>query len=88
MIPYLFFSGLVAPLQAFPPGLRQLALHTPFPYLIAFPAELLAGESVAAAGPFSTVNGFLSLLIWLAVLFPLLLLLWRAGVRRYGAMGA
>jgi ABC-2 type transport system permease protein len=25
---------------------------------------------------------------WLAVLFPLLVLLWRAGVRRYGAMGA
>jgi ABC-2 type transport system permease protein len=88
MIPYLFLSGLVAPLQAFPPGLRQLALHTPFPYLIAFPAELLAGNSVAAAGPFTPLAGFLTMLLWLAVLFPLLWVLWRAGVRRYGAMGA
>jgi ABC-2 type transport system permease protein len=88
MIPYLFLSGLVAPLQAFPPAIQQLALHTPFPYLIAFPAQLLAGESVAAAGPFTILGGFGAMLAWLAVLFPLLLLLWRAGVRRYGAMGA
>jgi ABC-2 type transport system permease protein len=67
---------------------QQLALHTPFPYLIAFPAELLAGESVAAAGLFSPLPGFLTMLFWLAMLFPLLLWLWRAGVRRYGAMGA
>jgi ABC-2 type transport system permease protein len=88
MIPYLFLSGLVAPLQAYPPAVQQLALHTPFPYLIAFPAELLAGESVASAGLFSPLPGFLIMLLWLAMLFPLLLWLWRAGVRRYGAMGA
>jgi ABC-2 type transport system permease protein len=34
------------------------------------------------------VAGFLTMLLWLAVLFPLLWVLWRAGVRRYGAMGA
>ena len=88
MVPYLFLSGLVAPLQAFPPALQQLARHTPFPYLIAFPAELLAGESVAAAGLFSPVAGFVTMMVWLALLFPLFVLLWRAGVRRYGAMGA
>ena len=88
MIPYLFLSGLVAPLQAFPPGLRQLALHTPFPYLIAFPAELLAGEGVASAGLFSPLAGLLTMVLWLALLVPLLLLLWRVGVRRYSAMGA
>ena len=88
MIPYLFLSGLVAPLQAFPPGLRQLALHTPFPYLIAFPAELLAGESVAAAGSFTLLGGFAAMLLWLGALFPLFLLFWRLGLRRYGAMGA
>ena len=29
-----------------------------------------------------------SVLAWIALLLPLVLLLWRAGVRRYSAMGA
>jgi ABC-2 type transport system permease protein len=88
MIPYLFLSGLVAPLQAFPPSVQHVALFTPFPYLIGFPAALLAGEDLTASGPFSLASGFAMLFVWLGLLFPLLLLLWRSGVRRYGAMGA
>jgi ABC-2 type transport system permease protein len=33
-------------------------------------------------------QGFAAQLGWLALLLPLTLLLWRAGVRRYAAMGA
>ena len=82
LIPYLFLSGLVAPLESFPPAVRQLALWTPFPAMVSFPAKLLAGESVDVGA------GFLNLALWCAVLFPLSRLLWRAGVRRYSAMGA
>jgi ABC-2 type transport system permease protein len=32
--------------------------------------------------------GFGAQLAWIALLLPLVLLLWRAGVRRYSAMGA
>jgi ABC-2 type transport system permease protein len=32
--------------------------------------------------------GFGAQLAWIALLFPLVLLLWRAGVRHYSAMGA
>ena len=88
MIPTLFLSGLVAPLQAFPPDLARLALKTPFPYLIAFPAQLLSGDPLPVEGGFTVVGGFLAMALWIAVLLPLLSLLWRAGVRRYGAMGA
>lgn len=88
MIPTLFLSGLVAPLQAFPPELARLALKTPFPYLIAFPAQLLAGVPLRGEDGLSVAGGFLAMALWIAVLLPLLLLLWRAGVRRYGAMGA
>jgi ABC-2 type transport system permease protein len=80
--PYLALSGLLAPLEAFPPGVRSLALATPFAYQVAIPARLLAGEPVAI-GPALAVLG-----AWLALLLPLCLILWRAGVRRYGAMGA
>lgn len=88
MIPTLFLSGLLAPLQAFPPELARLALFTPFPYLIAFPAQLLAGEPVGEGHTFTLLGGFTAMGAWIALLLPLLALLWRAGVRRYGAMGA
>ena len=81
-IPYLFLSGLVAPLQVFPPALRAAAHWTPFPYMVAFPAQLLAGEAVPIAASFAAMVG------WISLLLPITLLLWRAGVRRYSAMGA
>jgi ABC-2 type transport system permease protein len=78
----LFLSGLTAPLEVFPPAVRQAAQWTPFPWIIHFPARLLAGAEVNQAGGFAALAG------WLALLLPLTLLLWRAGVRRYAAMGA
>lgn len=86
LIPYLFLSGLVAPLEVFPPGMRQLALATPFPYFLAFPAQLLSG--LDGPGTIPVAAGFAALLAWGALLLPLAWLLWRAGVRRYAAMGA
>jgi len=81
-IPLLFLSGLVAPLETFPPGVRAAAQWTPFPWMIHFPAQLLAGGSVSLA------QGFAAMAAWIAVLLPLCLGLWRLGVRRYSAMGA
>jgi ABC-2 type transport system permease protein len=81
-IPYLFLSGISAPLETFPEGVRRFALATPFPYLLHFPARVLAGE------PVELLQGFGALLGWAAVLLPLVLGLWRLGVRRYGALGA
>jgi len=81
-IPYLFLSGLVAPLEVFPPAVRAFALHTPFPSMLYFPARLLSGQMVDRAA------GFGAMAAWLALLVPINLLLWRAGVRRYAALGA
>jgi len=81
-IPYLFLSGLVAPLEVFPPALRAAAHWTPFPLMVAFPAQLLAG------GPVTIGASFAAMAAWIALLLPITLLLWRAGVRRYSAMGA
>lgn len=82
LIPYLFLSGLVAPLDTFPPGLRAFATATPFPLMVDFPARLLAGLPVA------TATGFVAIAAWCAVLLPIGLLLWRVGLRHYSAMGA
>ena len=82
MIPYLFLSGLVAPLDTFPPALRRLALATPFPWMVDFPARLLAGE------PVNVALGFAAIAAWCLLLLPIGHWLWRAGLRRYSAMGA
>lgn len=50
--------------------------------MIGFPAQLLAGLEVSIASSFAAMAG------WIALLLPLTALAWRAGVRRYTAMGA
>lgn len=82
LIPYLYFSGWLVPLAAFPDTARTVCFWTPFPYLIDFPARVLAGL------PVDFVAGFAAQLFWLMLLLPLVVIAWRAGVRRYTAMGA
>lgn len=80
-IPSLFLSGLLAPLDVFPAGVRAVALHTPFAAMLYLPAQLASG------GPIALAAGFANAFAWLALLIPLNIVLWRAGVRRYAAMG-
>jgi len=82
LLPHLFLSGLLAPLSSFPPGLRAVAEATPFPWMLAFPARLLAVDASLDVG-----QGFAEQALWIALLLPLALLIWRAGVGRYTAMG-
>jgi len=79
---YLFLSGTIAPLEVFPEPLRNLALLTPFPYLVYLPAGLLAGQEVGL------FPGVWVMLFWSLVFLLLWRLLWRLGLRRYSGMGA
>lgn len=85
-LPYLFLSGLIAPLHTFPPLIRDLAMLTPFPYLVYFPAQILAGGAHASAIP--VLRGFLVMLAWAVLLWLLNRCLWRRGLRHYSGMGA
>jgi ABC-2 type transport system permease protein len=79
---YLFLSGIIAPLELFPPAVREVVLWTPFPYLIHFPAALLIGL------PVDPVRGFLTTLGWLMIFFIWNRWLWRRGLKHYSGMGA
>jgi ABC-2 type transport system permease protein len=79
---FLFLSGLVAPLEVFPPLVREIALWTPFPYLIAFPANLLVGL------PVDLGRSLLTMLGWSVIFYVLYRWLWRKGLRQYSGMGA
>ncbi|WP_287129236.1 ABC-2 family transporter protein, partial [Candidatus Cyanaurora vandensis] len=74
---YLFLSGLVAPLQVFPPLIREIALWTPFPYLVHFPASLLVGL------PVDLGRGLLVMAGWAVVFWVVNRWLWRRGLKQY-----
>src|SRR5918912_1921393 len=69
----LFLSGRVAPLELLPPGVARVAGVLWFPYMIAFPVEVLTGE-VATADAY--VRGFAGQLAWLAVWWGAYRLVW------------
>ena len=81
-LPYLYLSGLVAPLALYPEGVRAFAFWTPFPYMVDVPARILAGETVPV------LQSFAAMAAWAALFLPINLLLWRRGLRHYAAMGA
>jgi ABC-2 type transport system permease protein len=79
---YLFLSGVVAPLEIFPPLVRPIVEWTPFPYMIYFPASLLVGLPV-------NIGRSLAIMLGWTVLFTVLnRWLWRRGLKRYSGMGA
>ena len=79
---YLFLSGMLAPMDLFPPEMATLANYTPFPSLISFPVSILMGK------PVDLVQGFALQAMWILVFFALGRLAWRAGLRHYSGMGA
>lgn len=79
---YLFLSGMIAPLSEYPEALRQFVAWTPFPYLVAVPASLLAGTAI------DLPQSLIMLAVWLFVFVVLNRLLWRLGLKHYSGMGA
>ena len=82
MLFYIFLSGMIAPLDLFPPLLKKLVYWTPFPYLLDFPAKILVGL------PVNIGQGLLAVLGWLSLFFLLNRWLWRRGLKQYSGMGA
>ena len=82
---YLFMSGVVAPLDLFPEAVREILLLTPFPYLVYWPAHLLID---GPAGLVTEARPALVVLAYFLLFIVVNRLLWRAGLRRFSAMGA
>jgi ABC-2 type transport system permease protein len=80
----LFLSGQMVPLSLLPGAVQVLADVLPFRWMVAFPVELLLGQLT----PEETLAGFGIQLGWLAVHAGAAALVWRAGLRRYSAVGA
>ncbi|MBI2940333.1 MAG: ABC-2 family transporter protein [Chloroflexi bacterium] len=79
-----FMAGLVAPNALLPGLLQQLARVLPFRYMVAFPIEVLLGRISGGAA----LEGYLAQVVWLGLALGIYALVWRAGLRRYSAVGA
>ena len=76
--------GQLFPLALLPAGLQRLVSFTPFPSIISFPVGVMAGTLAAN----EVVAGLAIQVLWAAIFIGAHRLLWRAGLRRYGAVGA
>ncbi len=76
-------GGQVAPTMLLPELLQGAAWLLPFRYMVAFPVEVLAGHLT----PAEWWTGLAIQAGWLSVALLLSVLLWRAGLRRYSAVG-
>ncbi|MDQ3399115.1 MAG: ABC-2 family transporter protein [Deinococcota bacterium] len=67
------------------PGWAQgVAAFLPFQWAFAFPIEVLIGQLTAQ----EILFGFLAQALWTLASLLIIGVLWRAGVRRYAAVGA
>nr|WP_157461695.1 MULTISPECIES: ABC-2 family transporter protein [Deinococcus] len=81
---YAALGGMFAPLAFYPEWVQRVAVWTPFPYMLGLPAQLLSGKATAEQAG----QGAAVLLGWGVIFVLLRLWVWRAGLRRYGAVGA
>jgi ABC-2 type transport system permease protein len=79
---YIFLSGMIAPLEVFPPLMQTIVLWTPFPYLVYVPAAIIVGL------PVNLWQSLAVMILWSVVFFFLNRWLWRKGLKQYSGMGA
>jgi ABC-2 type transport system permease protein len=78
------FSGLFVPLDLLPTLVQRIALFLPFQLRIYFPIQLILGR----LSPDEIARNFALDLVWFLVALVLFQLVWRAGVKRFSAVGA
>ena len=76
-------GGQVAPIALLPNLLQKAAVVLPFRYMVAFPVEILTGQLNTA----QLQTGFAFQAGWLLAALLLFAVIWRAGLKRYTAVG-
>ncbi|MBC7877747.1 MAG: ABC-2 family transporter protein [Anaerolineales bacterium] len=80
----LLFSGQFVPLTLMPPIIQNIAQYLPFQLFIYYPIQLILGKLSVD----QIIQGYVMAGIWLVVSFLLFTWVWRAGVKRFSAVGA
>lgn len=83
IVAMLVFGGMNFPLDLVPENVRWLFTFLPFRFVFFFPIKVMQG-SVSVS---FFMTEFLQLLAWIAVFYLIGKVLWRLGLRKYGAYG-
>ncbi len=78
------FAGQFVPLDLMPPFVQQLAQYLPFQLFKYFPIELILNK----LPPEVIARDFLMSGIWLILSLVIFQIVWRAGIKRFSAVGA
>jgi ABC-2 type transport system permease protein len=78
-----FLSGQIFPLDMLPPWLARTLWWTPFPYELYFPVQIFMSRVHGAA----LWQGLAAQAAWVVIMYVLATSLWRAGLRKYQAVG-
>lgn len=77
-------AGQLFPLDLLPDSFRKIVDFTPFPYVVNLPIEIMSARVTLA----ETAVGIAIQWLWAAAFIAAHRLIWRHGLRRYGAVGA
>lgn len=80
----MFLAGRLAPLALLPPAVATLATWTWYPWMLAFPAEIVTGDVELGS---ELLQGLAAQAIWVLGWWLLYRLAWNRGLRQYGAVG-
>jgi ABC-2 type transport system permease protein len=80
----ILFSGQFVPLELMPPLIQQSARFLPFQLMRYFPIQLILGK----LSPDEIARNFLLAIVWVLVSAAIFFRVWRAGLRRFSAVGA
>jgi ABC-2 type transport system permease protein len=82
-ISFVFLSGALLPMTTLSPAFEQVAGWLPFQYLAYVPAALMMGK----IGTWEALLLLCKAGVWVCVTFALTLMLWKRGIKRFGAFG-
>ncbi|MBI5356457.1 ABC-2 family transporter protein [Candidatus Collierbacteria bacterium] len=83
MVVLQFLAGLMFPLDVLPQTIQNLAMWTPFPYLVYFPAQVM----LAKVSWIEAWRGISATVVWMIIFGAAVEVVWRKGLRAYGAEG-
>ena len=81
---FAIFSGYLIPLALLPWWLRDAAAYLPFRFMLSVPVEIITSRGMGA-GEAARLVGLQC--AWAAAMLVISMAVWRAGVRRYEAVG-
>lgn len=79
----LIFSGMILPLQLYPPVMKQIALALPFSYIIYYPVMSIQGQ--LPTGVLLKVLGIQ--IMWIIALYIIYQWLWKKGIIKFTGIG-